>query len=332
MRSPRMELLKRTGSLVAVALVLGLVGGAAAQEKFPSRPITIVIPYGEGGGSDQLVRAIQEPLRKVLKAPIQAVNKPGGGGSAALQEFMTAPADGYVVLQHIDDAATLFASGKIRENPAEDWVPVAITQITFNQLYVRPDDARFPNWQAFLKYAKEHPGEVMVANVGSAGSMERVAMIQLEKALGFRTTQVGFDKPAERYGALIGGHVDALFEQPGDVSAFLDAKKMKPILTLQNERAKGFSNVPSLKDIGVNITPLLRWRGFFVRKETPEDRVRILEKAFKDAWDSREFQEFNRKNFMDLTDSYRSSGRARTLITNDIKTYQQVYKELGLVR
>lgn len=321
-------------------VVLSLVGvlagapllAASAQEKFPSRPLTIIIPYGPGGGSDQLTRAIQPSLEKVLRVPIQAVNKPGGGGLAAIPDFMTAPADGYTVLQHIDDAATLYASGKSREHPGEDWIPVAIAQITFNQLYVRPDDARFPTWEAFVRHARAHPGKVTVANVGAVGSMERVAMIQIEKALGFKTTQVSFDKPAERYAALIGGHVDALFEQPGDVRSFLDANKMKAILTLLPERPKAFATVASLKDIGADISPLLRWRGFFVRKQTPGDRVRTLEQAFAQAWNSAEFQAFNKKQFMHLINSYRDSAGARTLIGADVKTYREIYRELGLAK
>lgn len=316
--------------LVALAGLFVLPG--LAQEKFPSRPITVIIPYGPGGGSDQLVRAIQEPLQKALKVPIQPVNKPGGGGLAAIPDFMTAPADGYTILQHIDDSATLYASGKTRENPAEDWIPVAIAQITFNQLYVRPDDARFSTWDAFVKYAKANPEKVTVANVGAVGSMERVAMIQIEKALGFKTTQVSFDKPAERYAALIGGHVDLLFEQPGDVNAFLEAKKMKPLLSLLPERPQVFADVPSLKDIGLDIAPLLRWRGFFARKGTPEDRVKLLERAFAEAWNSPEFQAFNRKQFMHLINSYRDTAGARKLINDDVKTYREIYKELGLIK
>jgi tripartite-type tricarboxylate transporter receptor subunit TctC len=329
----RPRLLTLLPALATVVAVVGLPPAPlAAQEKFPTRPVTIIVPYGPGGGSDQVTRAFQEPLQRVLGVPVQAVNKPGGGGMAAIPDFMTAPADGYTILQHIDDAATLYASGRIREHPAEEWIPIVIAQITFNQLYVRPDDARFPSWAAFVEYARTNPEKVTVANVGAIGSMERVAMIQLEKALGFKTTQVSFDKPAERYAALIGRHVDALFEQPGDVRSFLDAGKMRPLLTLLPERPKAFAEVAALRDIGVDVSPLLRWRGFFVRKGTPAERVQALEKAFAEAWKSKEFQEFNHKQYMHLIDSYRDTAGARRLIGSDIKVYREIYRELGLAK
>ncbi len=316
-------------TLTVVATAAGPIG---AQEKFPSRPLTIIVPYGPGGGSDKLTRAIAEPLQKTLGIPIQVVNKPGGGGLAAVPDFMAVPADGYTLIQHIDDAATLYASGKIREHPAEDWIPVAIAQITFSQLYVRPDDARYPNWAAFVRQARERGGKVTVANVGAVGSMERITMVQIEKALGFQTTQVSFDKPAERYAALVGGHVDVLFEQPGDVRAFLESGKMKPLITFLQERPAAFAEVPALKDIKVDMSPLLRWRGFFVRKGTAADRVRRLEAAFAEAWKSASFQDFNRKQFMHLIDSYRNSEGARKLIKDSIAAYREAYRELGLIK
>lgn len=299
---------------------------------FPTRPITIIVPYGAGGGSDQLTRAFAAALEKVVGVPIIVVNKPGGGGVAGLSDFFMAPPDGYTLIEHIDDAATLYAAGKIKENPAEDWFPLAICQITFSQLYVRPDDERFPDWNAFLKYAKEHPGKLTIANVAHKGSMERVVMYQLMEALDFKVTQISFDKPTERYGALVGGHVDALFEQPGDVRRYIEAGKMKPILTMLNERPSAFPDTPCYKDIGINLKPLYRFRGFFIRKGVPEDRVKWLEECCKKAFDSESFQKFNRSKYMHLINSYRDIEGGKKLIQETIDTYRAFYKKLGLIK
>ena len=299
---------------------------------FPQRPITLIVPYGAGGGSDQLSRAMASAVEKVVGTGIQVVNKPGGGGRAAIPDFMAAPADGYTVMEHIDDAATLYASGKIKQNPAKDWMPLAIAQVTFSQIYIRPDDKRFNDWDSFVRYAKANPGKVTIANVGNVGAMERVNMLFLEKELGFKTQQISFDKPAERYAALIGGHVDALFEQPGDVRKFLEADKMKPILTLLKDRPSAFANVPSMKDIGVKFEPLLRFRGFYVRSGVPKDRAKYLEWAFHEGFKSADFQAFNKKKYMHLIDSYRDTAGAKRMIDNAVKTYKKVYKEIGLTK
>jgi len=322
---------------IGLALILGIFLPAIVQamEKpggFPSRPLTMIVPYGTGGGSDQLTRAMTAALERIIKVPISVVNKPGGGGVAGLSDFFAARADGYTLTEHIDDAATLYAAGKIKENPAVDWFPLTIAQITFSQIYVRPKDDRFPTWDAVLKVAKEKPGQLTIANVAHAGSMERVTMYLLEKALGFKVTQVSFDKPVERYGALVGGHVDLLFEQPGDVRAYIESKDMKPILTFLNERPKAFSEAPCLKDIGVDMKPLYRFRGFFARKGVPEARLKYLEWALRQAFNSASFQKFNRSKYMHLIDSYRDMEGGKELVRDTIDTYIPVYKELGIVK
>lgn len=323
---------------LAVTFGVSLMTSLSAAEMkkkpdgFPQRPITLIVPYGAGGGSDQLSRAMAAAVEKLVSVGVQVVNKPGGGGRAAIPDFMAAPADGYTVMEHIDDAATLYASGKIKENPAKDWVPLAIAQVTFSQIYIRPDDNRFNDWGSFLKYALTNPGKVTIANVGNVGSMERVNMLFLEKELGFKTQQISFDKPAERYAALIGGHVDALFEQPGDVRKFLEANKMKPILTLLKERPSAFADVPSMTDIGVKFEALLRFRGFYVRADVPRERVKYLEWAFHEGYKSADFQAFNKKKYMHLIDSYRDTAGAKRMIDNAVKTYKKVYKEIGLAK
>ena len=317
----------------AVALAVGISGAAVAQDKpanFPERPLTLIVPYGAGGGSDQLARAWAAAMEPVIGQPFQVVNKPGGGGLAAVPDFMTAPGDGYPVLQSIDDAVTNFASGRLKSDPATDWEPLCMTQITFSQIYVRADDDRFANWDAFVAYAKANPGTASVANVGNLGSMERINMVQLEEALGFQTNQIAFDNPSERYASLIGGQVDALFEQPGDVKAFLEAGQMKPILTFLTERPGAFAEVPTVTDVGGGFEPLLRFRGFWTRPDVPEDRKRYLEAACRQAFDSAEFQKFNEANFMTLIDSYRDTAGSRTLITNSANTYKALYQKLGI--
>lgn len=329
---------KRATLVLTTIFGLGFGASAVAAEMmakpggFPQRPVTLIVPYGAGGGSDQLTRAMASAVEKIVGTGIQVVNKPGGGGRAAIPDFMAAPADGYTVMEHIDDAATLYASGKIKENPAKDWVPLAIAQVTFSQIYIRPDDKRFNDWNSFVGYAKANPGKVTIANVGNVGSMERVNMLFLEKELGFKTQQISFDKPAERYAALVGGHVDALFEQPGDVRKFLEANKMKPILTLLKERPSAFADVPSMKDIGVKFEPLLRFRGFYVRAGVPKDRAKYLEWAFHKGYESADFQAFNKKKYMHLIDSYRNTAGAKRMIDNAVKTYKKVYKEIGLTK
>ena len=321
-----------TVAFFAPALVS--VGSAQQIKKpsnFPTRPLTMIVPFGAGGGSDQLARAMAKAMDKVAGIKFQVVNKPGGGGTAAIPDFMLAPPDGYTVLEHIDNAISAYAKGDIKENPAKDWIPLCMTQITFSQIYARTNDDRFPNWDAVVAYARANPGKLTVANVGKVGSMEVVVMHQLETALGgIKFNQIAFDKPAERYSALLGKQVDLLFEQPGDVRSFLDAKKMKPLLTFLDKRPSAFADTPTHREAGAKFKPLTRFRGFYVRKGVPKDRVRFLQDACKAAFSEKTYAAFNRKKYMHLIDSYRDRAGSVKLIKNAVKIYRKVYKDLGI--
>jgi tripartite-type tricarboxylate transporter receptor subunit TctC len=331
-------MLKQSAFALTALLAIGLAVPTFAQEKiqkprgFPERPLTIVVPYGPGGGSDQVSRAMSQAMQKFVGQPLQVVNKPGAAGLAAVPDFMAAPADGYTILQHIDDAITHFAARKLREDPTEDWVPLGISQITFSQLYIRTDEKRFTDWASLLKYIKANPGKVSVANVSGDGTMERVQMTLLEQSLGIKTNQISYDKPSERYASLIGGHVDVLFEQPGDIRQFLDAKQMKPVLTFLRERPGAFKDVASLAEVAPDVPALLRFRGFFVKKGTPADRLQYLEWAFSQAYRTPEYQKFNKDNYMDVIESFRDRQGSIRLMKETADIYRKAYRQLGIAK
>lgn len=324
------------GTITAALAASAFFASAASADMlekpagFGNRPLTMIVPFGAGGGSDQLARAMAKGMEEAAGISFQVVNKPGGGGTAAIPDFMLAPADGYTVMEHIDNAISAYAAGDISENPAADWIPLCMTQITFSQIYIRPDESRFTDWDSFADYAKANPGEITMANLGKVGSMELVVMQQLMDALGLDIKQIAFDKPAERYGALIGEHVDVLFEQPGDVRSFLDSGQMKPILTFLEERPDVFADVPTNKEAGADFAPLKRFRGFYVKKGVPQDRVDFLAAACKAGFDTAGYQEFNKKKYMHLIDSYRDTAGSIALIDDAVATYKSMYEKLGI--
>ena len=162
--------------------------------------------------------------------------------------------------------------------------------------------------------------------------MERLNLKFVTDYAGFKLQQISFDKGGPRYAALKGGQVDALFEQPGDVRGFLDSDDFKPILTFLNERPAAFPDVPSLKDIGMDINPLMRFRGYYVHKDVPPERVKWLQWAFQKAFSDDGYQAFNKQKYMDLIDSFRDTEGSRKLITDTIDIYRRTYKEVGLIK
>ena len=297
---------------------------------YPARALTMVVPYGPAGGSGQVAQAMAQAVSDLTGISINRDHKPGGSGTVGMTAFMATPPDGYTVLEHIDDASSAHALDSTKPNPATDLIPLVTSQITFSQVYIREDEDRFTDWDSFVKWVKAQNGKATIANVSKEGSMERITMKYITDATGMKIQQISFDKGAPRYGALAGGQVDALFEQPGDVRKFLDAGKFKPILTLLKERPSAFADVPSLTDAGLNFEPLYRFRGFYVHKDAPADRVAWLQWAFQKAYCQPSYQKYNESKFMTLIESFRDTAGSRELITGTIKQYRDVYKEMGL--
>jgi len=299
---------------------------------FPERPLTMIVPYGPGGGSGQVARAMIDGVKAAAGIDITPDYKPGGGGLVGLKTYMAAPADGYTVLQHIDDATSGFAAKRTDVHPAKDLIPLVTAQITFSQIYIRGNETRFTDWKSFVEFAKKAGGKATIANVAGEGSMERINMNLIDQHFKMKVQQVSFDQPSPRYAALKGGQVDALFEQPGDVKGFLESGDFKPILTLLHERPAAFAKVPSMKDVGLTFNPLMRYRGFYVHKNAPAERVQYLKWAFQKGYHTDGFLKFNKSKFMDLIPSFRDTEGSAKLINETMDVYMKTYKAMGLVK
>mgnify|MGYP000117879293 CR=1 FL=1 len=329
------------GTLAFAAAVLAGTSGFAFECKrteatmekpggFPERALTMVVPYGPAGGSGQVAAAMAEAVTELTGIPINRDHKPGGSGSVGMTAYMAAPADGYNVLEHIDDASSAHALDSSVPNPATDLIPLVTSQVTFSQIYIRTNETRFSDWSSFVEWVKAQDGKATIANVSKEGSMERVTMKFITDATGMSIQQISFDKGAPRYGALLGGQVDALFEQPGDVRNFLDAGQFKPILTIFDERPGAFADTPTHREMGLDFDPLLRFRGFYVHADAPADRVEWLQWAFQRGYCEDSYQAFNESKFMTVIDSYRDTEGSKELIMRSVDQYRDVYKAMGL--
>ena len=305
-------------------------GSMSKPGGFPDRALTMIVPYGPAGGSGQVAAAMAEAVTSLTGVSINRDHKSGGSGTVGMTAYMAAPADGYSVLEHIDDASSAHALDSSRPNPATDLIPLVTSQVTFSQIYIRTNETRYTDWKSFVAWVKAQNGKATIANVSKEGSMERVTMKFITDSTGMSIQQISFDKGAPRYGALLGGQVDALYEQPGDVRKFLDSGDFKPILTIFNDRPGVFADVPTHREMGMDFEPLLRFRGFYVHKDAPKDRVEWLKWAFQRGYCEDSYQKFNESKFMTVIDSYRDTEGSIALINATIPQYREVYKQMGL--
>lgn len=317
-----------------VLTVLSFSFPAQAGEKpdnYPKRPVTVVVPFGAGGGADQMARAFLPEVSKIIGVPIIIVNKPGGNATLGFYDYWSTPSDGYTLLQYNDDGVTHKVSGILKQDPTVDYQPLGIAMIVYSQIYIRGNDNRFNDWDSFLKYAKANPGKVTLGNIAQKGNLEEVQAAQLMKATGIQFRQISFDKPSERYAALVGGHVDALLEQPGDVAPYLKSGDMKPVISYTDARPAEFQDIPCLKELDKTVVNIYKVRGFYCRPTLDKDIQAYLREAFKRAFLSDSFQKYVSDKYL-VDTQYRDLDQSLELLRGMMETYAKTYQELGYIQ
>jgi putative tricarboxylic transport membrane protein len=330
-----MATLKRIAGLAAVVFLLipAQISLAASLQKpkgYPSRTITMMVPFGTGGGSDEVARALAREFQDIMGVGIQIVNKPGAGGIAALPDFMVAPDDGYTILEHTDGIVTGYAAGKSKVEPGKDVLPICITQVAFSMIFINAHEKRFTDWKSLVAYAKSSGKSLKIATSSGIGSHEHVTSMQVAEGAGIKLDVVPFGDPGQRYSSIIGGHIDLLFDQAGDAMPYVREGKLKPVLMILKKSPEAFKNVPALPDVGLNFDPTFKFRGFWVRAGVPAERRAYLEKACHMAFETKRYQAFNHKTYTDLVRSYYDTKDALDLSRRMIATYQGMFKKLGI--
>lgn len=273
--------------VVLIAAVAGSGAPAAAQEVFPSRPVTIVVGFAPGGGADVLARALSDALKTTLPRPLVVENRPGAGGTNAAAYALTRPADGYTLL--FGHAGSTILTPTISGNDNLKWsafAPVARVQGEEEFLFLRPD-AQWKTIDEVVGYARQNPGKLRIG--GSAvGGIDSFVSLLLEKAAGIKVTYIPFDGGGPATIAFLGGNVDVLVGNVSDSLANIEAKRMVAAAVASEKRSPIYPDVPTLKEKGWDVV-LTQWRSVLAPKGTPPDRIKVIADAIQqglatDSW------------------------------------------------
>ncbi len=310
---------------LALLLPLGIAPGVAgAQEKFPSRPVDFIVPWGTGGGADSMARQIATLAQPALGVALPASNVPGAAGNTGLAQLLNGKADGYTIAVYIQDTLMTIPMGLARHTVGDlDWI--VRTQVADSFLFVRPDSP-FKTIQELLKHAQANPGKLRVASTGF-GSVDDVTVRYLEKK-GYKMTTVPYPKPGERYAAALGGHAEVLYEQAGDILQYLKAGQLKPLVIFAEKRHPAFLDVPTSRELGIEVT-LPQFRGIVAKKGTPPERVKTLADAFTRAMDTPQWRKFAEEWYMS-PESYQGPADFGKWVAGEVTTLEQMVREFGL--
>lgn len=294
------------GAAVAGLAVCSLA--AAAQEKYPSRPVDIIVPWGPGGGADQLARLTAKLTEPMLKTSFPVVNVPGATGATGMTKLLSEQADGYSMAVYIADTNALLAGPSPRWK-IDDLQPIAVMMKVPSFLFVA-ENSPIKDWAQFEKEARAKPRTLKVATLGF-GSVDDMTLSYLESK-GITVVEVPYAKPSERYVSVIGGHVDALYEQAGDVRQFVNSKQIRPIIIFGKERLAAFKDIPCSHELGYDIA-LPQFRSFVVKAGTPADKVKILSDAMAKVAATPEYKKFLEEQYA-ADDSFVPAGKAEAFL------------------
>lgn len=258
--------------LLGFAVIGAAALPAAAQEKYPSRPIEFIVPWGPGGGADQLARKLAPGLEKELKVSLPVINVAGATGQTGLNKMLTQPNDGYSVSVFIADTMAVLLDPKTKWK-LDDIVPAGIVIQQPSAFFVA-ENSPLKTWKDVEAEARKRPLKVGVTGFGSADDLTVIFL----NGKGLKLQSVPFPKPAERYTAVLGGHADLVYEQLGDVKSFLEGKQMRPVLIFADARFPAYGAVPVGKDVGHDIV-INQFRSVVMRSGTDGARVKAVSDA-----------------------------------------------------
>lgn len=252
--------------------------GAHAQT-WPSKPIRLVVPFAAGGSTDILARQLAEKLAPELGQPIIVDNRGGAAGTIAADHVAKAPADGYTVLfgSPPDQVTTLFLRSSLPYRPERDFAPVTLVVRGTNVLTVNPS-VPAKTAKDFVALAKGRPGSLTFSSAG-IGNTSHLSGELLKVEAGIDMLHVPHNGNAPATVAVVGGHVDALFQSPISAHKLVEAGKLRALAVTSEQRVPVFPNVPTFSEAGYPGVVVYIFYCLLAPANTPADVVGKLNAA-----------------------------------------------------
>jgi tripartite-type tricarboxylate transporter receptor subunit TctC len=265
---------------MALAKVAMPMAGALAQDAFPSKPITMIVPYPAGGSTDATARVLAEQLSDELSQPVIVENVGGAGGVVGMRRVADSEADGYTI--GLGPASTLTvaqALGKpLPYKPLEDFTPIAGVAQIYTAIASR-STLEVSSLAELVAYAKEHPGEIRYGTSG-VGSTQHLSGEYLDSVAGIKMTHVPYKGGNEQLAALLGGHIDIGFGTLNACLPQLSDNKIKLLAVLDSKpyEADGVKVAAATDEVfGFQAQPT--WSGVYAPKGVDKAKVKILSDA-----------------------------------------------------
>jgi tripartite-type tricarboxylate transporter receptor subunit TctC len=277
--------------IAAVALATALPFGASAQT-YPSRPITFVVPWGAGGGTDTTARYFAAMLEKELGQPVNVVNRTGGGGVVGHSAISGAAPDGYTIGMITVEITMMHWQGLTDLVPAS-YTPLALVNADPAGFTVKADSP-YKSVKEVLDFARANPGKLKASGTGQGGiwHLALAGLLNDAKIPQTAIPWVPSQGAAPAMQDLAAGGVDIVTCSLPEARALIEAGKAKPLAVMDSQPTPLFPKVPTMKEASGSGWTVSAWRGIAGPKGLPKDVETKLVTTIKKIWDSKEFKDF----------------------------------------
>ena len=312
-------------NVVFASVVFAVLSGVAVAQDYPTKPITLIVPWPAGGSTDIVLRVMAEVASKDLGQPIIVDNKAGGGGIVGPATMAaSAKPDGYIISQIAIPVLRLPLMQDMSWDASKDFTYILnLTGYTFG--VTTNAESQFKTWKDVVEFAKANPGKVTYGTPGSGTSLH-IGMEQIATMAGIKLTQVPFKGTAESNAAVLGNHtvlqVDASGWKP-----LVEAGKLRLLMVWTDQRVPSFPDVPTLKELGYPLVIDSPW-GLAGPKGMDPKIVARLHDAFKKAIDTPSVIALLAK--YDMVVNYRNTEDYRKFVAETIASETKAVEALGL--
>ena len=278
-------------SRLVLVLLACLLAAAARAQPYPSKPITMIVPFPPGGVADIVGRPLAAQMEKSLKQPVVVTNRTGAGGAVGMAAVAKSMPDGYTILMGLSSISIFPVSDRIMgRTPAyemKDFAPIALITADPTVLVVGADSP-WKTLPEFVASAKAYPGKINYSSSGVYGTLH-VAMEIFAHAAGIKLFHVPYQGGGPAVTALLGGQVHALASGPAAAIGQIKAGKMRALASWSTERLPLLPEIPTFKELGYDAEFYI-WSGVFAPAATPAPVIDRLRIAVREAATSAEFK------------------------------------------
>jgi tripartite-type tricarboxylate transporter receptor subunit TctC len=319
--------------LLASAICLAVTGGAHAQDKYPSKPVKIIVPYAPGGATDIVARLLGDQMRQQLGQTFVIENKPGAFGILAIEEMARARPDGYTLM--IGNVSTnaitpVLFPAKFKISYDKDVVPVLRLVDIPAFLLTTTKNFAPKTVPELIAYAKANPGKVRYGTVG-VGSYPHYDAAYFAKRAG-DLDMIAIHNKAGASGVIndmVSGDSQMALLNAASTAAMIKAGNLRPLATVNHQRLADYPDVPTMKEIGFPDVGTIAWQAMFAPAGTPKEVLETLFKASVEAMQAPSVQEaFKKQNFNVVPNA--SLDEAKTWLGEEMKTWKTITGEVKI--